>query len=176
MGAVAATMKDASTANQSIASGTLTLTTAASPGVGVAAAVTGLAPGSRANRFVVLTNGGTVAAQALTLTVTGTVSTLTGALQVTVDSCSIPWNGSFACTGTTTSIRTATPLNTLLGGSTTTIAASVAPGGTVNLRIGVSIASTAIITTDGVATYQGTTSNITWTFTQQQVAGATANS
>lgn len=166
-----------STATQDVAVGTVTLPAIASPGVGIATPIAGLAPGARANRFVILTNAGSIAGQALTMTVTGSTSALTGALRVSADACSVPWNASFACTGTTTSLLVDANLDVLLGGATTTIAATIPPGGTVNLRIGLSIPATPpVITTDGILTYQGTTTSITWTFTERQAIASTTNS
>src|SRR5690349_6621073 len=79
------------TGTQSVTSGTLKLTMADN-GVGFSSSVSNMAPGDVVNRYVDVTNGGTLAGQALTLAVADSTPTLlstdaTKGLHVVVTQC-----------------------------------------------------------------------------------------
>lgn len=112
------------TTAQNINAGTLKLDLANS-GNGFGASISNIVPGDVVNRYVTLTNSGTLNGIGLTLKTsqTGTASLITDgtggvttkALKLTVTSCSVAWNTSTgACTGTT-----ATELNSTVIGSLT---------------------------------------------------------
>ena len=109
---------------QNINAGTSTLDLANS-GNGFGASISNIVPGDVVNRYVTLTNSGTLNGIGLTLKTsqTGTASLITDgtggvttkALKLTVTSCSVAWNTSTgACTGTTS-----TELNSTVIGSLT---------------------------------------------------------
>lgn len=112
------------TTAQNINAGTLKLDLANS-GNGFGASISNIVPGDVVNRYVTLTNSGTLNGIGLTLKTsqTGTASLITDgtggvttkALKLTVTSCSVAWNTSTgACTGTTS-----TELNSTVIGSLT---------------------------------------------------------
>jgi hypothetical protein len=171
------------TTAQTVTSGTLKLELA-NNGVGFSTNISNIAPTDVVNRYVSLTNSGTLAAVDQTLTVSATGSTLltTSAvkgLAATVDKCSVAWTpGTGVCSGTTTNLVPSTPLATLIG-SPATLQATVAAGNVLNLKISVTLPDQNETTTNGtlpVGTIQGLSTDITWTFDEEQRAGITTNS
>ncbi len=171
------------TTPQTISSGTIKLELADN-GVGFSTNIANMAPTDVVNRYVSLTNSGTLAAVNQTLTVTATGSTLltTSAvkgLAATVDKCSVAWTpGTGVCSGTTTNLVPSTPLSTLIG-APATLQATVASGNVLNLKISVTLPDQTETTTNGVlpvGTIQGLSTDLTWTFNEDQRAGTTTNS
>ena len=173
--------------NQSV--GTLSLTSA-NNGVGFSQAVSNMAPGDVVNRYVTLTNGGTLDAQALALKITSTgTSTLitngvapatTKAITVAVKSCSSSWNTSTgACSGTTKTEISATPLSTFATSQAFANTSTLASLGTVNLQIQVTLPDQNETTADGVApatTVQNGSVALTYEFFEAQRTATTTNS
>ncbi len=176
------------TTAQSVTSGTLKLTM---PGETGAASFTGaisnLAPGDVTNRFLLLTNGGTLAGKNLGLKVTdasGTVlsSSATSGLSVTVTRCStnyVPLTG--ACTlGAETVYLAKTSLSAL--GTRTAFAGPVDPaaGAAMSLKVSVTLEGTENsvngISAAGANTVQGLTASLTYTFSEDQRDAVTTNS
>lgn len=168
-------------------SGTLSLTLGSGSGsTGFASKIENLAPGDVSNRYVDLTNGGTLASTALSLDVaaTGTPSLITDAgtskaLRVTVKSCSVVWDAATgACSGTTKTEVAAAPLASLETARPFTTTTGLTAGGITRLQVSVSLPDQNEITVNGVApvnTVQGGTANLTYSFTEAQAAPATTN-
>jgi hypothetical protein len=170
---------------QSVTSGTLSLTQAPSGNLtaGFVTAVTALAPGDTINRYVNVTNGGTLAGSTMTLQVAAAAATLLTSdaargLQVTVKECTVAYTAiTGVCSGTETTVLAAIPANTLLTAQTVTFANGFSAGGITNARFIISLPTgTNETTTNGTlpgSTIQGLTSSLTWTFTETQRAGTT---
>jgi hypothetical protein len=179
----------ASGAAESVNTGTLKLT-AANNGTGVFGQTIGnVAPGDTVNRYVEVTNGGTLDAQALTMQVAATGSSAlitdgvspatTKALRVTVTSCSATWAATTGtCSGTTSVLLAATPVSGLA--SATSLIAGAIPAGTVShLQISTQLPDQTETTVNGnlpATTIQGQTANLTYTFTEAQRTATTTNS
>jgi len=171
---------------EQVTTGTLKLTMAGN-GTGFAQSVANLAPGDVVNRYVDLTNGGTLDAQALTLQVgaTGvgqlvTDGTTSKALRVSVVNCvGGTWNAAAGtCGGTTTTVLAATPLSGLAS-AVSLISGSVASGTVEHLQVSVQLPDQSEVTVNGAlptGTVQGQTANLTYTFGETQRSTATTNS
>lgn len=170
---------------ETVSSGTLKLTLAAN-GAGFDQAVANLAPGDVVNRYVDLTSGGSLDAQALTMQVAATGSgalvtdgASTKALRVTVKQCPGTWNTSTgACTGTATTLLPATALSGL-SSAQSLIAGAVAAGAVSHLQVSVQLPDQTETTVNGTlpaATIQGLTANLTYTFAETQRSAVTTNS
>jgi hypothetical protein len=177
------------TTPHSISSGTLSLTLADN-GAGFTSTVSNMAPGDVVNRYVDLTNGGTLDAQGLTLGVAATGSTTlitdgtspaTKALRVSVSSCSTSWTpttGVCSASGTVTSLLAATPLSSL-STAASLISGAVAHAAIVHLQVSVQLPDQAETTTNGTApatTIQGQSASLTYTFSEAQRTATTTNS
>ncbi|WP_370972190.1 TasA family protein [Amycolatopsis sp. cg9] len=171
---------------ETISSGTLKLTLAAN-GAGFDQAIANLAPGDTVNRYVDLTSGGSLDAQALTMQVAATGSgalvtdgATTKALRVTVKQCPGTWNTSTgACSGgTATTLLPATALSGL-SSAQSLIAGAVAAGSVSHLQVSVQLPDQAETTVNGAlptSTIQGLTANLTYTFAETQRSATTTNS
>ncbi|GAB3162967.1 TasA family protein [Amycolatopsis sp. NPDC004378] len=170
---------------ETISSGTLKLTLAGN-GAGFDQAISNLAPGDVVNRYVDLTSGGSLDAQALTMQVAATGAgalvtdgTTTKALRVTVKQCPGTWNTSTgACTGTATTLLPATALSGL-SSAQSLIAGAVAAGAVSHLQVSVQLPDQTETTVNGTlptATIQGLTANLTYTFAETQRSAVTTNS
>ncbi len=174
------------TTAQAVTSGTLKLTM---PGETGAAAFTGdianLAPGDTTNRYLSLTNGGTLDGKSLGLKVTdatGSVlsSSASKGLSITVTRCSTTY---VAATGTCTlGVETAYLAKTSLSllGSRTAFAGPINPlaGATMSLKVSVTLDGTENVVNGSlpVGTTQGLAASLTYTFTEDQRDGVTTNS
>lgn len=168
------------TSAQSVTTATLKLTQAASGVAGLTAglttAVSGMAPGDTINRFIDLSNAGTMAGQAMTLKVADSAATVlttdaVNGLQVTVKECTVAYTTvTGACSGTETTAVAATPANTLLSAQSATLS-TLAAGSTVHLKFIINLPAGSEVTTNGTlpgGTVQGLTSLLTWTFSETQ--------
>lgn len=172
------------TTAETVGSGTLKLTLADN-GAGFTTAIANLAPGDTVNRFINLTNGGTLDATALTLKVadtTGTNSRLTTdatlGLTATVSTCTVAWTTAGGCGGTTAAAFGPTALATL---KTTpgAVLASLAAGANAFLKVSLVLPDQPETTTNGVlpsGTIQGLTASLVWTFTETQRTATTTSS
>jgi spore coat-associated protein N len=170
----------------SVTSGTLILTQAPS-GVsgltgGFSTAVTALAPGDTINRYVNVTNGGTLAGSSMTLKVADSAATLlttdaVKGLQVTVKECTVAYTTvTGACSGTEATVLAATPANTLLTPQSVTFVNGYSASGVTNTRFIITMPTGTEVTSNGTlpgSTIQGLTSLLTWTFTETQRTGTT---
>src|SRR4051794_3124134 len=113
--------KATNTTPQTVASGTLKLTMAAT-GVGIEQQVSAIAPGDTVNRHLVLTNEGTLPASGLTLGVAApagsplvTDSGTVKGLRIAVNACTVAWTPTTgACSGTKTTALAQTALSSLV--------------------------------------------------------------
>lgn len=178
------------TATQNNSAGTLSLTTA-NNGVGFSQAITNLAPGDTVNRYVTLTNGGSLDAQQLGLSIAATgTSTLitdgvspstTKALTITVNSCTGgTWNPTTGvCSGTTNTEVATTTLGAMNSTKVFAISSNIASLATANLQIQVKLPDQNETTANGVApanTIQNGAVTLNYLFSEAQRNPLTANS
>lgn len=174
---------------QSVTSASLKLTQAASGVAGLTAgfatAVTALAPGDTINRYIDLSNGGTLDGASMTLKVADSAGTTltTGAgaaaagLAVIVKECTVAYTTlTGVCSGTESTVLTTTA-NALLSPLALPVAAAdLVAGAVTRLRFVISLPASSEVTTNGalpVSTIQGVTSLLTWTITETQRSGTT---
>jgi hypothetical protein len=178
------------TTPQSITTGTLKLELAKN-GVGVEQQIANLAPGDTVQRYLTLTNTGTLAAKDLTFAVTtGTGSSpvlitdaagsaTSKALRITIDTCTVAWNPTTgACSGTTGTLLAATPLSALATANPLP-ASTITAGQPFHLRINAQLPDQTENTLNGIAptgTVQGATANLTYTFAETQRTATTTTS
>lgn len=182
---VLAGLNAVATGTQAVSSGTLSLVVATDVGAGFGQTFSNMAPGDTRNSFVKLTNGSTLAAQALTLGVSGSGSTLlstsaTKGLAVSVTGCSVAWTlADGTCSGTSTGLLTATPVATLSSTPGSLVAGAVAVDAVYHLKVSVSLPDQTETTTNGVVpagTIQGLSTTLTFSFNELQRDAATTNS
>jgi hypothetical protein len=157
----------------------------ANNGAGFSQGLTNLAPGDVVQRYVDLTNNGTLGAQGLTFAVTSSASnaltvdgTTTRALRVAVNACSGTWNPTTgACNGTVTPLLAATPVGSLA--TARELLTTAFPAGAVTrLQVVSTLPDQDEVTTNGAApatTVQGLSTNLTYTFTQRQRSASVTN-
>lgn len=171
------------TTAQTIDSGTLELTYADN-GAGFTSVAAKMAPGDVVNRYVDLTNGGTLDGKTLTLAAADATPTklstdATNGLQVTVRECtSGTWNPTTGVCSGTASTTASGPLSSM---ATTplSLASNVAPSAVMHYQISVALPDQNETVTNGTlppSTIQGLTATITWTFNELQRSAATTNS
>jgi hypothetical protein len=169
---------------QTVTNGTLKLTMT-TKGTGFTQAITNLAPGDTVNRYIDLTNNGTLDSQALTLKITGTGTTAlttdtTRGLKATITDCtSGTWTTTTGtCTGTKTVLLTDKPIADLTT-ATTLIPGTITATETHNLQVTVKLPDQTETTTNGTLptnTIQGLSTNLTYTFAETQRTATTTNS
>ncbi|MFD5826333.1 TasA family protein [Lentzea sp. NPDC060358] len=175
------------TTPEQVSSGTLKLTMA-NNGIGFSQNIANMAPGDVVNRYVDLTNGGSLDGQALTLQVAATGSSVlitdgatSKALRVSVSQCTGgTWNPtSGVCTGgTASSVLSATPLSGL-GNAVSLVPGSLSAGGVTRLQVSVQLPDQNETTVNGAlpaGTVQGQTASLTYTFGETQRTATTTNS
>ena len=173
---------------QNVSSGTLKLSMSpASPSAGFTTSIARLAPGDVVNRYVDLTNTGTLASQGLSLGIvaTGTPTLIndtgtTRALRVTLYSCPVAWSqGSAVCSSdAVTEISTKT-LKDFASAQSLTSSSLTAERGILHLRVQVTLPDQDETTIDGIlpaTTVQGGEVNLTYTFTEIQRTTQSTNS
>lgn len=177
------------TVAQNINSGTMKLDLA-SNGDGFVQAVNKIAPGDVVNRYVTLTNSGTLDGIGLSLKTaqTGTSTLITDgvspsttkALKLTVTSCSVPWNtSSGACTGGTEAVEIPATTLSSLTSATNFASPNLAINGNRYLQMKLQLPDQNETTVNGTpppSTVQGGSINITYTFDLAQRLATTTNS
>ena len=171
------------TTAQQVDSGTLQLTYADN-GAGFTSVAAKMAPGDVVNRYVDLTNGGTLDGKTLTLAAVDAVGSklstdATNGLQVAITECTGgTWdNTTGVCSGTA-----GTPVTGSLASMATSplaLASNIATGATLHYQISVTLPDQDETVANGALptnTIQGLTANITWTFNELQRNAATTNS
>jgi hypothetical protein len=179
------------TTPQAVTSGTLKLTMA-NNGVGFSQSVTNVAPGDVVNRFVDLSNGGTLDAQNLTLSVAdGTPTKLTtdatNGLHVSVLACttaawvvnSLTNTATCGDVGGPTTVVNNAALATVSGTPATLVAGAVPQGSSYHYEISLTLPNQSETTTNGTLpsnSIQGLAASLTWTFNELQRTATTTNS
>ena len=176
------------TVAQGINSGTMKLDLA-NNGNGFGQNISNLVPGDTVNRYVTLTNSGSIDGIGLTLKTaqTGTATLIndgTGgatnkALRLSVKSCSVAWNTTTGvCSGTETTELAATQIGALT--SATSLSSSTMASGAVKyLQMKIELPDQNETTVNGVLpanTVQGGSVNVTYTFDLAQRLATTTNS
>jgi hypothetical protein len=178
------------TTPEDVQSGTLSLSLADND-TGFSSTISNMAPGDVVNRYVDLTNDGSLDAQGLTMAVAatgssalitdGTSPATTKALKVSVSQCSTSWttsSGVCSASGTVTSLLSATTLSAL-SSAASLVSGSVAHGATLHLQVSVQLPDQTETTVNGAApgtTIQGQTASLTYTFAEAQRTATTTNS
>jgi spore coat-associated protein N len=184
---VYAALDATATGTASVSSGTLSLTLANGTGsVGFPQTITNMAPGDVVNTYVDLSNGAGLAGAALTLSVSGTGTTLltTSAakgLAVAINQCSVAWTATTGvCSGTTTALGSpnSDPVATLSGTPNTLVSGAVATSALYHLQVSLSLPNQSETTVNGTPptpTIQGLSTTLTYTFGENQRAATTTN-
>lgn len=176
------------TVAQGINSGTMKLELA-NNGAGFSQSISNLVPGDVVNRYVTLTNSGSIDGVGLTLKTaqSGTATLISDAvaggtnqaLRLTVKSCTVAWNsGTGVCSGTETTELAATPIGSLTNAVALT-SGTLNSGAARYLQMKISLPDQNETTINGVLpnnTIQGGTVNITYTFDLAQRIATTTNS
>jgi hypothetical protein len=170
--------------------GTLVLSSS-NNGVGFSQSVNNLAPGDVVNRYITLTNSGTLDAQSLGLAVTATgTNTLISdgiapatnkALTLAVFSCAGgTWNTTTGiCSGTVTTEITSTTLADFASKKNFSATSTLNASGAVNLQMQLTLPDQNETTVNGVApanTIQGGSVSLSYLFSQAQRTNTTTNS
>jgi hypothetical protein len=176
------------TGAESVSSGTLNLTLSPDVGAGFSNFTAKMAPGDTNNVYVNLNNTGTLASAAgMTLSVAGLPSNaLTNGsvvgegLNVSALQCSVAWTlATGICSGTTTPILATTQVSLMGAGvALSGIPALVAATGQVahvQVSLGLAATETSVNGVPPVATIQGLSTTLTYTFTEQQRTGVATN-
>ena len=178
---------------QTVAAGTLRLTMAATTGsAGFGQSISNLAPGDVVNRYVTLTNSGTLDSQGLTLTVAssgtqtlitdGVLPATTKALKVTVQSCSVAWTQTTGlCAGVAGKSEIAATTLSSFASAQALTTNTLIPAGGLNLQIQTALPDQFETTVDGNLplpgnTVQGGSVNLTYTFFETQRTATSTNS
>jgi hypothetical protein len=180
---VFASLTAVATASTSVTSGTLSLTDTATVGSGgLVTAISGMAPGDVRNRYLTLTNGGTLDADTPTVRIAtgGNALTTDGTkgLQITINACSVAWTqATGVCSGTTTPVLASTSALALVSDTALNLPSKIA-GAVSALKISITLPNSNETTTDGVlpgGTIQGLTTTLAWTFTEAQRTATITN-
>lgn len=175
------------TSGGSVNTGTLKLTQAASGVAGITGGFTTpislVAPGDTVNRYIDVTNGGTLDAASMTLGIAASPSNTlttdgTNGFQITVKQCSVAWTSAGVCSGTTTTVLSTKSALAMATPQTLTLA-SLSAAAVSYLQISLNLPAGSEITTNGVlptGTVQGLTTAITWTFNEALRTNTTINS
>jgi hypothetical protein len=175
------------TTAQTVSSGTLKLILADN-GDGFTQSVSNLAPGDIVNRFVDVSNTGTLIGKDLTLSVADSASTLlstdaTKGLHVTVIQCTsgtwTPGTSGTCAGGTTSTLVNNAALATISGTPQSVVSGAIAVNAAYHLKISLTLPDQSETTTNGTlpaGTIQGLTANLTWTFSEAQRVATTTGS
>ncbi len=176
------------TSGGSISTGTLSLTLAPSAVSGITggftSAISAMAPGDTVNRYIDLTNGGTLDGATPTLQLSDTptttlVSNSTAGLQITISNCTVAWTNTGTCSGTTTVVLASTPATNLKASATSLTLPSTLAGSVSRLKISINLPAGTENVLNGVlpvGTIQGLSTSLTWSFTITERAATVTNS
>ncbi len=175
------------TSGGSVTTGTLKLVLAPSGVSGITggftAPISAMGPGDTVNRYVDLSNTGTLDGASPTLQIVSSdsntlVNSPSAGLQVTITGCSIAWTNAGVCGGSSSSVLAATPVSTLKASAQTITLPSVLVGGVNYLKVSTALPAGTENVLNGVlpvGTVQGLTATLTWTFVIQERAATTTN-
>ena len=165
------------TTGQSVTTETLKLTQAASGATGgITTAISNMAPGDVVNRFIDITNAGTMDGTNLRLKLADSAATAlttdaTNGLQIAIYECATAWSALGACAGTPTTVMASTAASSLVSTAKAVSVSSLASTAVSRLRIELTLPAGNETTVNGVlpgGTIQGLSSSLTWTFTEDQ--------
>jgi hypothetical protein len=172
---------------QAVDSGTLELALG-NNGAGFSQQIANLAPGDIVNRFVTLTNSGSLEGKDLTFAVaaTGTAALITDgaspattkALKVSVQRCTVAWTTGGICSGVESTLLSPATL-AAAATSQTLISGTITVDQGIHLRITVELPGQSETTVNGVLpafTVQGGAVDVTYTFVESQRVAQTTNS
>jgi hypothetical protein len=173
------------TTPQTVSSGTLELTMAAN-GDGFTQSITSLAPGDVVNRYVTLTNGGSLDANGLTLGVADASATkltndATKGLHATVTQCvGGTWNVTTGvCSGSATALLSNVALSALSSSANTLVSGAIPANSTYALQVSTTLPDQSETATNGTlpsGTIQNLSASLTWTFSENQRTATTTKS
>lgn len=176
------------TSGGSVSSGTLKLVLAPStvPGItnGFTGAIANMGSGDVVNRFIDLTNSGTLDGNSPTLQIAISESnTLTAdatkGLQIAISSCSIAWTNAGVCNETTTVVMVSKPLSTIVTSAQSLTLASTLAGSVNRLKVSTTFPASTENVVNGVLpvnTVQGLSASLTWSFVILERSPSTTNS
>ena len=176
------------TSGGSVTTGTLKLQLAPSGVSGITGgfntAIAAMGPGDTVNRYIDLSNTGTLDGASPTLQIVSAdsntlVNSASAGLQVTISACTVAWTNTGTCSGTTTAVLASTPVSTLKASAQNITLPSVLVGGVNYLKVATSLPAGTENVLNGVlpvGTVQGLTAALTWTFVIQERAATTTNS
>lgn len=169
---------------QDVGSGTLELTMT-NNGTGFSQQIADLAPGDTVNRYVSLTQDGSLDGRNLTLSVRDATPTklttdATDGLKVTISVCTGgTWNATDGtCSGLAEPLLGSTALASLASTPETVLEGPLAAGSVTHLQMSLILPDQTETTVNGTPpanTIQGLSAKLTWTFTEQQRAASTTN-
>jgi hypothetical protein len=175
------------TSGGSVTTGTLKLELAPSGVSGITGGFTSpisaMGPGDTVNRYIDLSNTGTLDGASPTLQIVSSdsntlVNSPSAGLQVTITGCSIAWSNTGVCGGTSSSVLAATPVSTIKASAQSITLPSVLVGGVNYLKVSTALPAGTENVLNGVlpvGTVQGLTATLTWTFVIQERAATTTN-
>jgi hypothetical protein len=143
-----------------------------------------MGPGDTVNRYIDLTNAGTLDGATPTLLISSVdsntiINNASTGLQVTISACSVAWTNTGTCSGTTTSVIASTPVATLKSSAQNITLPTVLAGGLNRLKVSMVLPAGSENTVNGVLpvnTVQGLTAALTWSFTVTERSAVTTNS
>jgi hypothetical protein len=175
------------TSGGSVSTGTLKLTQAPSGVAGITGgfvtAITTMAPGDTINRYVDLTNGGTLDATAPTLGIAAAATALTtdatNGLKVLVSNCTVAWTNAGVCSGTTTVVLAQTAASVLVSAPTAITLPSNLASAVSHLQFSIALPAGTENVLNGTlpgGTIQGLSTAITWTIAETVRTATNTNS
>lgn len=165
------------TSGGQVTTGTLKLTLAPSSVSGITngftSTIANIGPGDTANRYIDLTNGGTLDGMTPTLQLsTSDTNTLvessTAGLLIAISACSQAWTNTGSCGGTTTVVLASTSVKTLKTSAQNITLPTVAASTVNYLKVSTSLPASTENVLNGVlpsGTIQGLSATLTWAFT-----------
>lgn len=168
------TFASTTSGSQSVSSGTVVIALGSGTGNPIGVVATNIVPGDSIQRAFTLVNSGTTDLGGVTLTTTATPSSkldtdTTNGLKLKIESCSTAWTPvaptsapTYTCGGTTTTVLAT---QAVIGANTPLTTTAATHGVTANLRLTLTLPTTAD------DTFQGLSSTIGFSFTGTQRAG-----
>jgi hypothetical protein len=175
------------TSGGSVTTGTLKLQLAPSGVSGITGGFTSpisaMGPGDTVNRYIDLSNTGTLDGASPTLQIVSSdsntlVNSPSAGLQVTITACSVAWSNTGTCSGTSSVALASTPVSTIKASAQSITLPSVLVGGVNYLKVSTALPAGTENVLNGVlpvGTVQGLTVTLTWTFVIQERAATTTN-
>jgi hypothetical protein len=143
-----------------------------------------MGPGDTVNRYVDLSNTGTLDGASPTLQIVTSdsntlVNSSSAGLQVAITACSVAWTNTGTCSGSSTTVLASTPASTIKTAAQNLTLPSVLVGGVNYLKVATTLPAGTENVLNGVlpvGTVQGLTATLTWTFIIQERTATNTNS